>query len=120
MAEKKITKRDNFTELRGIVENMGREDLVAFIDNELDLLNKRASRKSLTKTQKANLELVEVVFEALGACTKAVTVTELIAASENLAEYNTQKVTALLKKLVDAGRVVKVAEKGKTFYSIAD
>ena len=120
MSEKRITKRDNFNEIRAIVEDMGREDLVAFIDNELDLLARRASKKSLTKTQKANLELVEVVFNALASHKDAITVSDLIASDENLATLSTQKVSALLKKLVDAERVVKVTEKGKTLYSIAD
>ena len=119
MAEKKITKRDNFNAIREIVEAQGREDLVAFVDNELDLLAKRASKKSLTKTQKENLELVEVVFEALAKCENPVTVAELLAANTDL-DYSNQKVTALLRKLVEAGRAVKVTEKGKTFYSIAD
>ena len=120
MSEKRVTKKENLTEIRGIVESLGREDLVAFVDNELTLLAKRASRNTLTKTQKENLELVETVFDALSNCDKAVTVSELIAADERISAYSNQKVSALLKKLVDAERVVKVVEKGKAYFSIAD
>lgn len=120
MSEKRVTKKENLTEIRGIVEGLGREDLVAFVDNELTLLAKRASRNTLTKTQKENLELVETVFDALSNCDKAVTVSELIAADERISAYSNQKVSALLKKLVDTERVVKVVEKGKAYFSIAD
>lgn len=116
--EKKITKRENFATLRTIAENLGREDLVAFIDHEVELLNKRANSNSLTKTQKENLELVEVVFNALAEVGKPVTVTELLTASG--LEMSNQKLSALLKKLVDATRVVKVTEKGKSLFSIAE
>ena len=30
MSEKRVTKKENLTEIRGIVEGLGREDLVAF------------------------------------------------------------------------------------------
>ena len=62
--EKKITKRENYASLRAIAEDLNRTDLVAFIDHEVELLDKRAAHPTLTKTQKENLELVEVVFNA--------------------------------------------------------
>ena len=65
--EKKITKRENYASLREIATKLDRTDLVAFIDHEVELLNKRASHTSLTKTQKENLELVETVYNALAA-----------------------------------------------------
>jgi len=116
--EKKITKRENYASLRTIAENLGREDLVAFIDHEVELLNKRAAHPTLTKTQKENLELVEVVFNALVDLARPVTVTEFLEASS--IEMSNQKASALLKKLVDSERVVKVTEKGKSYFSVAN
>lgn len=116
--EKKITKRENYASLRAIAEDLNRTDLVAFIDHEVELLNKRAAHPTLTKTQKENLELVEVVFNALSEISNPVTVSEFLIAS-NL-EMSNQKASALLKKLVDNERVVKVTEKGKSYFSVAN
>ena len=120
MSEKRITKRDNFNEIRDILEKIGREDLVAFVDNELNLLAKKAAKTTLTKTQKENIAILDDIFNALSNCNKPVTAAELIVSDDRLAELKTQKIAALLKKLVDAGQVIKVTEKGKSYYSIAD
>ena len=67
-----------------------------------------------------NLELVEVIYNTLVDVAKAVTIAEIQEANATLAELSNQKVSALLKKLVDAERVVKVVEKGKAYFSIAN
>ena len=117
--EKRMTKRDNYNEILAIVTELGREDLVNFVNHEIELLNKRANSNTLTKTQKENLELVEVIYNILVDVAKAVTIAEIQEANATLAELSNQKVSALLKKLVDAERVVKVVEKGKAYFSIA-
>lgn len=116
--EKKITKKENYASLRAIAENLGREDLVAFIDHEVELLNKRAAHPTLTKTQKENLELVEVVFNALSEINAPVTVSDFL--TQSGLEMSNQKASALFKKLVDSERVVKVTEKGKSYFSVAN
>lgn len=116
--EKKITKKENYASLRAIAENLGREDLVAFIDHEVELLNKRATHPTLTKTQKENLELVEVVFNALSEINAPVTVSDFL--TQSGLEMSNQKASALFKKLVDSERVVKVTEKGKSYFSVAN
>jgi DNA-binding transcriptional regulator GbsR (MarR family) len=57
---------------------------------------------------------------ALAEVGKAVTITELQNASATMAEYSNQKLSALLKKLVDAGEVVKTTEKKKSYFSLAE
>ena len=48
MAEiKKMTKKDFFKELRGMVTD--RQDLVDFIDHELELLDRKSSKSSEIK-----------------------------------------------------------------------
>lgn len=116
--EKKITKRENYASLRAIAEELNRTDLVAFIDHEVELLNKRAAHPTLTKTQKENLELVEVVFNALSEINAPVTVSDFL--TQSGLEMSNQKASALFKKLVDSGRVVKVTEKGKSYFSVAN
>ena len=41
-------------------------------------------------------------------------------ADERMAEYSNQKLSALLKKLVEAGKVTKVVDKKKSYFSLAD
>ena len=45
-------------------------------------------------------------------------VTNIIKASPALADFSSQKITALLKKLVEAGTVTKEKVKGQTLYKI--
>ena len=118
--EKKITKRDMFNDIIAIATELNRTDLVEFANHEIELLDKRASHNTLTKVQKANLELVEVVYNTLVELARPATIADIIAANDVFAEFSNQKMSSLLKKLVDSNRVVKVVENKKAFYSIAN
>ena len=82
-------------------------------------LAKRVSSKTPTKTQKENEGVMEQIVLALGELSKAVTVTELITEGDGLAGYTNQKISALLRKLVESGKVVKTIEGKKAMFSIA-
>ena len=114
--EKRLTKKDYFKELRGMVTN--RQDLVDFIDHELELLDKKSSKSSETKTQIENKGIMEKIVIALQEIAKPVTITELQTQSESLKEYSNQKLSALLKKLVDTEQVVKTTDKKKSYFSV--
>ena len=117
MANKK-TKRDFYGELRELVgENA---ELVAFIDHELELLDKKSSSKAPTKTQQENENIMVTIKNELAQIGRPVTITELQGESEELASYSNQKLSALLKKLVDTNQVVKVVDKKKSYFSIAE
>lgn len=110
MAEtKRLTKKDYFTQLKEIVKD--NVELVAFIDNELDLLSKKNSKSTMSKTQVENENIKKVIVNALTEIDTPVTITELQKANENLAIYSNQKISALLKQLVDNEIVKKVVEK---------
>ena len=118
MAEKKLTKKDNLMVIRGIVENANRPDLVAFCDHEIELLNKKNASKGQSKVQKENEIIKDLIIQELTAIGNPVTVTELQNASEELAKYSNQKLTALLTQLTASNDVVRVADKKKTYFSI--
>ena len=121
--EKKMTKKEYFALVAGIVENTDREDradILAFIAHEVELLDKKSAKSGETKTQKENVEIMNKIETALREVGKAVTITELQAASAVMAEYSNQKLSALLKKMVDSERVVKTTEKKKSYFSIAE
>ena len=82
-------------------------------------LAKRNSSKTPTKTQKENEAIMEQIAFDLTEFEKPVTVTELIAGGEGLEGYTNQKISALLRKMVERGQVVKTIEGKKAMFSIA-
>lgn len=121
--EKKMTKKEWFAVLASVVEASAMEnktEALAFINHEVELLEKKSAKSGQTKTQKENVEVMEKIKSALGEVGKAVTITELQAASAEMAEYSNQKLSALLKKLVESGEVVKTTEKKKSYFSLAE
>lgn len=117
MEKKRMTKKDYFAVLAELVKGTENEvELTAFINREVELLSKKVNGK--TKTQKENEVLVENIYEALVAVGHPVTVSELQGANEAIGTMSNQKVSALLKKLVDAGRIVKTSDKKKSYFSV--
>ena len=120
--EKKMTKKEMFTQIiamaKGEKVEILAEEIVAFAEHEIELLAKKSSTSTKTKTQKENEVFVEQVYEALMEVGKPVTVTELMGASEKTACFSNQKLSALLKKLVDTGKVTKSIEGKKSYFSI--
>ena len=114
-----MTKKDYFKALKEIVKGNEREaELVAFIDHEIELLVKKSAKSGMTATQKANVEIMEKIVNALAVMDKPVTVTELQKGFAELDALSNQKMSALLKKLVDEGRVVKTVDKKKSLFSL--
>lgn len=116
MANKK-TKKDLFLEVREVVA--GNEELVAFIDHELELLNKKASTKS-TKVNDEQVALMEKIVNALNEIGRSVTISELQKENAEMAEYSNQKLSAMLKKLVDNKQVIKMVDKKKSYFMVAE
>lgn len=117
---KKITKKEVYGEMIKIFEEMNRMDLVEFAQHEIGLIEKKASKSGTSKTQEANLGIMETIKNELAGIGRSVTITELQKESEELAEFSNQKLSALLKKLVDAGEVTKMVDKKKSYFSIVD
>ena len=115
--EKKMTKKEMFNLIANAMKE--NDDVVAFCKHEIELLEKKASKSSQTKAQKENAILIESVFSALATVGRPVTVTELQSEVVEMSNYSNQKLSALLKKLKDCGRVVKTIDKKKSYFSIA-
>ena len=116
MANKK-TKREFFGEIREIVKD--NIELVAFIDHELELLDKKTSAKS-TKVNTEQVELMEKIVSALNEIGRSVTISELQKENAEMAEYSNQKLSAMLKKLVDNKQVTKMIDKKKSYFMVAE
>lgn len=115
MAEKKITKREQFAELKTMAETAGRTDLVDFINHEIELLVKKSSKKAKPE----NEEMYKEVISVLAGFDRPVTVSEILASGIlDIAKYSNQRITALLKKGIENDEVVKVIDKKKSLFSI--
>lgn len=114
----KLTKKDYFKKIMEVCANDS--NIVAFCEHEIELLTKKNSKSTPSKTQVENENIKNVILEELANIAKPVTITELQNASEKVAEYSNQKISALLKQLVEVGKVVKTTDKKKSLFSIAE
>lgn len=114
---KKFTKIEMFTQ---IMKGLTNADEIAFIQHEIELLeNKKASVRKPTANQVENENLkVEIVdFLHNG---ERFTITEMMEQIPSLKELTNQRVSAILKQLVDGGVVVKAYEKRKAYFSLGE
>ena len=122
---RKVTKKERFEMIKEIVLNAGLDneaEMIEFLDNEINLLNKKRASGAKTAKQKENEVLVERLYEVLAEIGRPVTVSELQAESEEftIGTMSNQRVSALMKKLTDAGKVTKTVDKKKSYFSIAE
>ena len=120
--QKKVTKKEQFAQLKALVLNTDAENkdaLIEFIDHEVELLNKKSATKSKQDVAKSeeNGRLVDLIEKSLENGKK--TVSELIASIEDLRDFSTPKVSALVKIGITEGRFVRTEEKGKAYFSLA-
>lgn len=120
---KKMTKKEMFTMVANVVENSeaaNKAEMLEFLAHEVKLLEKKNSKSGPTKTQKENEVLMAQLLEALAEFEKPVTVSEFMKeSSHEVATLSNQKLSALLKKLKEEGKVVKTVEKKKSYFSLA-
>ena len=114
-----MTKRENFAELRKLAVASKNEELVAFIDHEVELLNKKNSYKSTkpTKTQRENEDLKVVLLGVMSAEPK--TISDIQDGDATLGALSNQKISALLTQLIEDGKVVKSVVKRKAYFALA-
>ncbi len=125
MENKKVTKREYFEMIKGICGN--NPDIVNFCNHEIELLERKSSKSGATKTQTENIKVAEMLIQELEKIDKPVTITDLMNTSDIIKDYrlengnslSNQKISAILKQQVDAGKVVKVTDKKKSLFSIA-
>ena len=126
MSNKK-TRKEIFGEMKKIFEEMGRTEYVEFLEHQIELLDNKASgQKGMSKTQKENETIMEIIVNELKTIGRSVTITELLKESETLANYITiegknitnQKASALMKKLKDVGKVQNMVDKKTSYFWI--
>lgn len=123
--EKKKTINEMLNEVIALAKENNREDIVAFATERIEINNRKRANQTKTKTQVENDNLKEVIIEVLTSLDKASTISEIQDADKRLQfdsenkPISNQKMSALLKQLVDSETVTKVMEKRKAYFKIA-
>ena len=114
---KKMTKKDYFNAMLAIPAVAENKAMVEFINHEIELLTKKnsANRKP-TAQQVENASLKEVILGVLVDSGKAMTVTEIQKSSTALVDLSNQRVSALVRQLMDSGEVARVEDKRKAYF----
>ena len=127
----KVCKRDYFSAIRTVIEanpelRFGTEkfpempiaDVLAFIDNELSLLNsKSGALKKPTATQQANEVLKAELLSFLDAhADERFTCSNLQKVCPACVDLSTPKISAVINQMVGDGLVVKETEKRVSYF----
>ena len=112
-----MTKKEMFAHIATV--NANDAEIVEFCNHQIELLDNRKTSKTPTKTQKENEGIMEQIAADLAEFSQPVTVTELIERGEGLDGFTNQKISALLRKMVEANRVVKTLEGKKAYFALA-
>ena len=114
-----------------IEEVKNNADLVKFIEHEIDLLNKKSlSRGKSQKESEINSQIMDLILEVLSEQEEKITISELLK-NEKIDSFTyeeknenkkitSQKASALIKKLMEGGKVKREEEKSKAYFSIAE
>ena len=114
----KLTKAQKFAMLRAIPAVAENAMLVEFIDHEVELLSKKNSaEKKPTAQQVANAGIVTAIIEGMEP-NRLYTVTEVIKSIPQCADLTNQRVSALLRQLVEAGKVKRTEDKRKAYFQV--
>ena len=125
MAEKKITKKENFENIKAFLIENGKTEWADVMEHEIELLSRKNSKSaSLTPAQKDALEVTELIKDALAECNdeKGMTVGALLKV-DSIKEYkrangdsvSSQMITAIVSKSADFKRTL---EKKVAYYSL--
>jgi hypothetical protein len=127
----RVTKAQRFEDIKALLtggiatHGTTVEDAITVLDHEMELLAKKNSgssgEKKPTATQVANEDYKAQILEFLAtipADSDGVTCTEILKGVPALADYQVQKVAALVRQLKAAGRVTSKEVKGKSLFTL--
>lgn len=120
MANKKVTKRDMFEEIKKVALELERTDIVEFAENELNLLEKKKNSSKKVDTEKLEKDnaLKGAILEVLKGYENGLTVDEIRKADTLIGEESNQKVTYLLGVLVKENLVEREPKGRKKLYKV--
>lgn len=116
-----MEKMTNITALEYVVDNFNGMpyEVSEKIKAILASYKKKSENRKPTATQEANEEVKERLIATLKRVYEPMTVTDIMKLDEELSQLSNQKVSALLRQLIDAGLVKKVVDKKKSYFILA-
>lgn len=126
MAEKKITKRENFENIKAFLAENGKTEWAEVMAHEIELLNRKSSKSAtLSPAQKDAIAVGEIVRDVLSECTeeKGMTVGAILK-DERIKSYakadgnsvSSQMITAILSK--NTADFKRTLDKKVAYYSL--
>jgi hypothetical protein len=113
----KMTKREYFARLRNVLPTNveGYDDLINFIDHEVELLDKKTTTRKLTPAQMENEKrmeelLAEIEFD------KEYTITNLREDTEAFKGLSSQRATALVGIMINQNKLERKVVKGVAYF----
>ena len=88
------------------------EKITALRDSQV----KKAENKKATARQNENVGVKDTILAVL--TTEGATVTDIQKRDETLGAMSNQRVSALLRQLIDEGKVVKTVDKKKSYFAL--
>ncbi len=98
-------------------------DAMEFLDDRIEKVNAKNAKggnRKPTKTQLENEVIKEQIVSVLRSITEPTTINGLQKTSAEMAEFNNQKLSALLTQLVKSKVVVRTEVKGKAYFALAE
>ncbi len=112
----KLTKAQKYAMLKDLAEVKANPVLVEFIDHELELLAKKnSSEKKPTAQQTANEGIKTAIYEGMESG-KRYTITDLIKTIPACADLTNQRVSSLVRQMMNANLVERVEDKRKAYF----
>lgn len=117
----KTTKKSNYNALLAIEEVAKNPTLVEFIKHEIDLLEKRNTKRSdkPSKKQIENGGVKDSIIEAMEKG-KLYQVKDMIKQFDFLEDMSNQRVAALVRQLVEESKLSRVEDKRVAYFTLAE
>ena len=95
-------------------------ELIDKLNTMLTAIKNKSHRPSKADTAKQieNDKLADIIIATLMDSENPITITEMQKSNDELAEYSNQKISAIIRKLVESAQVIKTVEKKKSYFSV--
>lgn len=121
----KKTNREMFVALLSVIANADIADtdkieLTDFINLKIEQLDKKANTVSKAEREKIelNTKISQLIIDGLAEINEPIRVSELIKKYEPLNSFTTQKLTPIIVKLMNDGKIKKIASKRTVLYTV--
>ena len=117
MEKTKLTKREVINAMLGNEVVSANEDWVAYLTNEITLLDKKSASKSINKEKVENDNLRAELITFMSAYER-VSITDITSNFAPLGGATSQRVSGLISPMVKSGSVERVKEGKNTYYKV--